>query len=190
MPTNSCLVVIATWTSHWRHNGRDSDSNHQPHHCLPNRLFWRRSKKTSKLSVTGLCAGNSPVTGEFPAQMASSAENISIWWRHHEGCWPNVCCNSCVASFKCRSFTYTEPRLGHHDDVIWWKHIPRYWPFVWGIHRSPVNSSHKGQWRGGSMFSLICAWTNGWANNGDAGNLRPYRAHYDVIVMSLYPKMS
>ena len=69
----------------WRHNGHDSVSNHQPYDCLLNRLFRRRSKKTSKLRVTGLCAGNSPGTGEFPAQMASSAENVSIWWRHHEG---------------------------------------------------------------------------------------------------------
>ena len=67
----------------WRHNGRDSVSNHQPHHCLLSRLFRRRSKKTSKLRVTGLCVGNSPLTGEFPAQMASSAKNVSIWWRHH-----------------------------------------------------------------------------------------------------------
>ena len=67
----------------WRHNGRDGVSNHQPHDCLLNRLFKRRSKKTSKLRVTGLCAGNSPVIGEFPAQMASNAENDSIWWRHH-----------------------------------------------------------------------------------------------------------
>ena len=67
----------------WRQNGRDSVSNHQPRGCLLNRLFRRRSKKTSKLLVTGLCAGNSPGTGEFPAQMASYAENVSIWWRHH-----------------------------------------------------------------------------------------------------------
>ena len=58
-------------------------SNHQPHDCLLNRLFSRRSKRTSKLRVTGLCAGNSPGTGEFPAQMASNAENVSISWRHH-----------------------------------------------------------------------------------------------------------
>ena len=68
----------------WRHNGRVSVSNHQPHHCLLKRLFRRRSKKTSKLRVTGLCEGNSPGTGEFPAEMASNAENVSIWWRHHE----------------------------------------------------------------------------------------------------------
>ena len=67
----------------WRHIGRDSVSNRQPHDCLLNRLFRRKSKKTSKLRVTGLCAGNSPVTGEFPAQMASNAENVSIWWRHY-----------------------------------------------------------------------------------------------------------
>ena len=70
-----------------------------------------------------------------------------------------------------------------HDGVIKWKPFPRYWPFVWGIHRWPVNSCHKGQWRGVLIFSLICAWTNSWANNGDAGDLRRYRAHYDVILM-------
>ena len=71
-------------TLQWRHNGRDSVSNHQPHDCFLKRLIRRRSKKASKLRVTGHCAGNSPGTGEFPAQMASNAENVSIWWRHHE----------------------------------------------------------------------------------------------------------
>ena len=70
-----------------------------------------------------------------------------------------------------------------HDDVIKWKHFPCYWPFVRGILRSPVNPPHKGQWRGTLMFSLICAHINGWANNGDAGDLRQHLAHYDVIVM-------
>ena len=70
-----------------------------------------------------------------------------------------------------------------HDDVIKWKHFPRYWPFVRGIHRWPVNSPHKDQSRGALMFSLICAWTGGWVNNGEAGDLRRLRAHYDVIVM-------
>ena len=70
-----------------------------------------------------------------------------------------------------------------HDDVIKWKHFPRYWPFVRGIHRSPVNSPHKGQWRGALMFSLICTRINGWVNNGEAGDLRRHRAHYDVTVM-------
>ena len=74
---------VREFTLRWRHNDHDSVSNHQPHGCLLNRLFRRRSKKTSKLRVTGLCAGKSPETGEFPAQMASYAENGSIWWRHH-----------------------------------------------------------------------------------------------------------
>ena len=52
-----------------------------------------------------------------------------------------------------------------HDDVIKWKHLPRYWPFMRGIHRSPVNSPHKGQWRGALMFYLICAPINDWVNN-------------------------
>ena len=67
-----------------------------------------------------------------------------------------------------------------HDDVIKWKH---YWSFVRGIHRSPVNSPHKGQWRGALMFSLICDWINGWVNNREAGDLRRHRAHHDVIVL-------
>ena len=71
----------------------------------------------------------------------------------------------------------------YHDDVIKWKHFPPYWPFMLGIHRSPVNSPHKSQWRGALMFSLICAWINRSVNNGGAGDLRRYRAHYGVIVM-------
>ena len=70
-----------------------------------------------------------------------------------------------------------------HDDVIKWTHLPRNWPFVRGIHRSPVNSRHKGQWRGALMFPLICVWINDWVNNREAGDLRRYRAHYDVIAM-------
>ena len=75
---------ISVITIRWRHNGRDSVSNHQPRDCLLKYLFRRISKKTSKLRVTGLCAGNSPGTGEFPAQRASNAENVSVWRRHHD----------------------------------------------------------------------------------------------------------
>ena len=84
-------AVISFIPLQWRHNGRYGVSNHQPHDCLLKRLFRRRTKKTSKLRVTGLCAGNSPLTGEFPAQMASNAENVSIWWRHHVNkCYVNA----------------------------------------------------------------------------------------------------
>ena len=71
-----------------------------------------------------------------------------------------------------------------YDDVIKWKHFPRYWPFVRGIHRPPVNSPHKGQWRGALMFPLIYAWINGWVNNREASDLRRHRAHYDITLMN------
>ena len=79
-------IVIIGWGNslQWRHDGLDSVSNHQPHHCLLSRLFGRRSKKTSKLRVTGLCEGNSLGTGEFPTEITNNAENVSIWWRHHD----------------------------------------------------------------------------------------------------------
>ena len=73
-------IVIAL---QWHHDEGDGGSNHQPHDYLLNRLFRIGAYKKSKLRVTGLCEGNSPVTGEFPAQRASNAENVSIWWRHH-----------------------------------------------------------------------------------------------------------
>ena len=71
-----------------------------------------------------------------------------------------------------------------HDDFIKGKHFKRYYPCLRGIHLSPVNSPHKGQWRGALRF-FICAWTNGWANSWDAGDLRRQRAHCDVTVMNL-----
>ena len=70
-----------------------------------------------------------------------------------------------------------------HDDVIKWKYFPCNWPFVRGIHRLPVNSPHKDQWRGALMFALIWGWINGWVNKREAGDLRRHRAHPYVIVM-------
>ena len=73
-----------------------------------------------------------------------------------------------------------------HDDVIKWKHFPRYWSFVRGIHRSPVNSPHKGQWRVALMVSLVCARINGRVNNREAGDLRRHHAHCDVTVVKMF----
>ena len=83
----------------WCHNEHDGVSNHGRIRCLLNRLFSHRSKKTSKLHVTGLCAcceGNSTVTSEFPAQRVSNVKNVSIWWRHHAGFTLSVCCGMVV----------------------------------------------------------------------------------------------
>ena len=78
--------------------------------------------------------------------------------------------------------------ISNFQNITWLRHQMKtfsvYWPFVWGIHRSPVNSPHKGQWRGALMFSFICAWINDWVNNHEADDLRRHRAHYDVIVMT------
>ena len=83
-----------------------------------------------------------------------------------------------------RRHLYTEiAPSSSHDDVIKWRHFPRYWLFVQRIHQSQVNSPHKRQWRGALMFSLICVWINGWVNNRKADDLRCHCAHYDVIVI-------
>ena len=92
----------------WRHNEFDGASNHQPHDCLLNRVFVCRSKKTSKLRVTGLCEGNLPVTGEFPAQRASNAEKDSISWRHHASS-PCGRCNIIQPSQSTRVRCVTHP---------------------------------------------------------------------------------
>ena len=80
---NLIYVTCSKRSLQWRHNGQDSVSNHQPHECLLNRIFSRRSKKTSKLRVTGLCVGNSSVTGEFPHKWPVTRKMFSFWWLHH-----------------------------------------------------------------------------------------------------------
>ena len=100
-----------------------------------------------------------------------------IHWYIHNLSWKEGC--SCLWFTSSLFLVYLS-----HDDVIKWKHFPRYWPFVRGIHRSPVNSPHKGQWHGALMFSLISVWKNDWVNNREAGDLRRYRDHYNVIVMN------
>ena len=92
----------------WCHDDHDGASNHQPHDCLLNRLFRRRSKKTLNLRVTGLCVGNSSVTDEFLAQRASNAENVSIWWHHHyslrfnnDKSWICLACSAIYLSWMC-----------------------------------------------------------------------------------------
>ena len=90
-----------------------------------------------------------------------------------------LCCTSMTVA---ASDTYDTT----HDDVIKWQHFPRYWPFVPGIYRSPVNSPHRGHWLGALMFSLIAPWINGWVNNREAGDLRRHHTNYDVNVMYLF----
>ena len=124
-------------------------------------------------------------------QLTVQAKNVSSKWHFCYKILKSTEINSGEFIVHCKHrcnmdtlFTHTGLHfINIHDDVIKWKHFPHYWPFVRGIHRSPVNSPHKGQWRGALMFSLICVWINDWVNNREAGDLRRYRAHYDVIVM-------
>ena len=70
-----------------------------------------------------------------------------------------------------------------HGDVIKWKHFLCYWPFVRGIHQSPVVCPHKGQWCGALNFCLICTWTSSWANTRNASDLRCLHGLYDITVV-------
>ena len=110
-------------------------------------------------------------------------QHLTVQGHQQEQCWRKgrTCCLPSFSWFqRLRGFQSAKTT---HDDVIKWKHFPHYWPFVRGIHRSLVISPRKGQWRGALMFSLICILINGWVNNRETGDLRRYRAHYDVPVM-------
>ena len=150
-----CLWLCAL---QWRHNGLDSISNHQLPDCL----------------LTGLCDGNSPVTGEFPAQRASNAENVSIWWCHHvqlSSRWsprqdrppPDAVVD--LAGNHADSLVFVETETNSPPFPRWHLHTQikenikarRHWPFR-GIHQGPMNSPHKGPvWR--KMFHLM---TSSW----------------------------
>ena len=88
-----------------------------------------------------------------------------------------------VVSFTDSDSQHQHWMLDMHADVIKWKYFSRNWPLARGIHRSPMNSPHKGQWCGALVFSLIYAWINGWVNNREAGHLKRHRCHYDITVM-------
>ena len=157
-------------------------------------IFWDYHTGETDPVITGPHYNTSLTWLRKDATMTTHAKPLStdnLWWaaillrcRLH-------CCSVPEATVF---HMYTETSAGsryhdrsskifNHDDVIKWKHFPRYWPFVRGIHRPPVNSPHKGQWRGALMFTLICARIKGWVNNREAGDFRRYRGHYDVTVM-------
>ena len=112
--------------------------------------------------------------------------DIVSWWdNYHETLWDDY--HVCKSNTYHTSFwSHWAPKLFLHDDIIKWKHFPPYWPFVRGIHQSPVKSPHKGHWRGALMFSLIC-WINDFVSNHAAGDFRPHHTHYDVTVMQKVP---
>ena len=94
------FINMQEHTLQWHHNEHDGISSHQHLDCLVNRLFRHRSKKISKLCISGLCEGNPPVTSGFPSQMASNMENVPIWWHHHH----NLNTMHVYPSMQCPSF--------------------------------------------------------------------------------------
>ena len=133
---------------------------------------------------------NKTLTGGFPSQRASNAASMAMSWRRHLiiSWWTLFCFTrnthgyirvACTGNLMCfLPCLY----LG-----AWWRHQMETFSALLaicaGIHRSPVNSPHRGQWHGALTFSLICVWKNDWVNNREAGDLRRYRTHYGVIVM-------
>ena len=140
----------------WRHNGRDSFSNHQPHECLLDRLIRCRSKKTSKLRVTGLCARNSPETNEFPAQRASNAETVSIWWRHHY--LVGMSCIYFIMRLKLRPFS--ELYLMQYKGLCVFS-IPTFILAIVGIFCTLFYSIKKSE-----ISTISQSWGSGYGKNG------------------------
>ena len=168
-------------------------------------------------ALLAICAGNSPVNGEFPTKRTGTqifdvffdlrpnkrlSKQLWGWWfetplrsfwrhlndsQHYADgifkCFRQTKC--CTASnMSLTIVTSSNENILHVTGPLCGNSPVRHWPFVWGIHGSPGNSPHKGQWRGTLMFSLICVWTSGWLNNRHASDLRRHRSHYDVTVMS------
>ena len=140
----------------WRHNGSDGVSISSLTIVYSTVYSGADQRKHQSSASLAFVRG---IHRALPSKMASNAENVG--W-----CW-------CDTDWSL------------HDEVIKWKHFPRYWTSVRGIHRSPVNSPNKGQWRGAMVFSLICGCTNDWVNNREAGDLKRHRTHYDVTAMVL-----
>ena len=192
---NFRLVAISNFVRdiQWRHNDHDGVSNHQPGGCLLNRLFRRRSKKTSKLRVTGLCVGKSPgpvnsphkgpVTRKmFPfddviMKINPSMHTVALSILQVDGSYqPETTINLFMYS---KSQLYYLLIMTSSSGNIFGVTGPLCREFT-GHRWIPL---HKGQRRGALIVSLICAWINGWVDNCEAGDLRRYIAHYDVIVM-------
>ena len=194
----------------WRHNGRDGISNHPRLDCSNTSKLRINDLCEGNPPVTGGFPSLRTSTAEMLHLMTSSCAHIGqqirdIFYRYTNYKYPTLTIHV-LPGFRAWTSNYDSAfcwmQLLTHDlqwQFYWsaieirawmfymmtspkWKRFPRYWPFVRGIDRSPVNSPHKGQWRGALMFSL---WTNDWVNNREVGEGRRYHPHYDVRVMVL-----
>ena len=170
------LFLIWAWTNVWENNRDAGDlRRHLTHYGVT--VMWVLKRRARMIaSLLRHASARKQIVGLHHGLKLIPLKVLRRLWK-----------NDLALLFIMISSSYIAPcptELLLHDDVIKWKHFPCYWTFVRGIHRSPVNSPHKGQWRGPLMFSLTYAWINGWVNNHEAGHLRRHRAHYDVIVMA------
>ena len=134
-------IIMFPSPLHWRQNGHDSVSNHQPHDCLLKRLFRPRSKKTSKLRVTGLCAGNSPVTDEFPHKWPVTRkmlpfDDVTMQWCHSRVCHPGGHhWDYYPDTLSCNQIPATHVKIGHPYISSQYSS-----PIAWAI--SPIGCRH------------------------------------------------
>ena len=175
MPPTECIYQVSNWylKACWRKVRKTRTDGRTDGHCHGIiRPFFKRAYKNRAMHL------HDKFSSKYN-QSAPPTPAHAIWRKRNENT-DNVYLHVASVTFHAKKMTCT---IILHDDVIKWKYLPRYWPFVRGIHRSPVNSPHKGHWRGVLMLSSVCARINAWVNNREAGDLRRHRAHYDVIVM-------
>ena len=181
------------------------DSNRRFFDSYDHEIWWMTSQKIGHLFCTmPSFVHHFKAIGAFKLELQSGNAHfgsklaifvpcdLEFWWMTLKNkrtpllCYFKLCASFCSHPWIQTWVTVREcPIWVKHDDVIRWKHFPRYWPFVGGIHWSLVNSPHKDQGVGALMFSLICSWTNGWVNNRDAGDVRRHCAYYGVTVFKL-----
>ena len=154
-------------------------SKHQPYQMCDSSLLEQSRYRTTKFGLRSISHIGTKLWNDLPDDFKGTTNFTDFKSILQTWAWPDF---DKLFPLLCISIIWY-PRQNEYDDVITWKHFPRYWPFVRGIHL-PSTSPHKGhQWRGALMFSLIRAWTYDWANDRDAVDLRCHRAHYGVTVM-------
>ena len=157
-------------------------------------MFLSATSRITSLAFEVIMYQSNHTIAQCREQMVEQTVELPvIWvamtfiWRHFNGLHPISRHKPHYPQIVLRPVIAFRNAFYFHDDVIKLKHFPRYWSFVRGIHRSPMDSPHKGKRRGTLKF-FISTWTNGWANTRDAGDLRRHRAYHDVTIMlQAYP---
>ena len=178
------VSLICAWTNTWANNGDAGDlRRHRAHYDVIVVQF---------VLLIGAC--RSSCCDHVPRWMSrslggikSSLVKLIAWCRQATRHYLNQCRPGSIVPYDVICGHSELMKVLSDDEVLlkessWWRHQMETFSALLAICAGPVNSPQKGQWRGALMYSLICVWINGWVNNRKAGDLRRYRAHYDVIV--------